>query len=237
MQKLITLLFMAISLSGYCVENPLVNIDSIKYYLTEIINNKKMEIGPVFNGRVKKVYVKRFWEKRGRNVNDTIYGSFTTPNILVRDDKLTLAADHQAIYLKLYNEKHRERLLRRKTGRTYISHYQEDSIDNYNILYISEDRRKNFNIEGHMNEIVLHSGLPITRLPYIECPPHLLNKYVAESIFNQFSNSPGHNRVMIDPKNSKIGISIQFIDDPDSRLPNGEFTIDRNFICVITLKR
>ena len=146
MKKIFTSLLLVISLNCYSQTPDNVDVDSVIYYFIEMVNKTKFERGPVFIGQVVKRYVRRFWEKKGRTVNDTLSGGWYYQQMLVLDSGLTICAEYQAEYLRLYNNSN--------DGGTYVSHYQkEGEVDNYNILETPGERADHFKV-SHFSEIV-----------------------------------------------------------------------------------
>ena len=202
MKNLLIILTILISSVGYSQSSDAltsstpsnVNVDSVIYYFIELVNEEKFRIGPVFDGVIEEVYEKKFYQKNGKWVNDTARMSYATPQKLVIDSGLTLGAEHQAEYLRLYNNKHE--------GELYISHYQKDTIEGFKNLYTWIDRSEYFKTESFTE--ILTAGTIVNQHPNI-------NKEIAESAYSSYHNSKGHRKKMLGVKYSKTGVSIKLI--------------------------
>ena len=199
MKHLITSLLLVISLNCYSQQPDNVDVDSVIYYFIEMVNKTKFERGPVFEGRVITRYVRRFWEKKGKFVNDTIWERWEPQRMLVLDSGLTICAEYQAEYLRLYNNSNDDGF--------YISHYQkEGEVDNYNILETPGERADHFKV-SHFSEIV--TGGSTTFYPENES----VNKMIAKEAYGNFDHSKPHKSAMLNVRNTKIGVSMKFLDN------------------------
>jgi hypothetical protein len=195
MKQLITLLLVLISLNCYSQGHSNFDVDSTETYFLELINNKRLEVGKVFEGKVITRYVRRFWEKKGKFVNDTIWERWETYEKLEMDSALTLCAEHHVKYLILKSYNYPDSLVR-------ITHHEKDDVDNYNILETFHDRGVYYNANA-TSEIAGVTAWPNYGRSDI-------NKWVAESMFNGFYTSEeGHQGIIMDVRTTKIGISIE----------------------------
>ena len=187
-------------------------MDSVIYYFIELVNEEKFRIGPVFDGVIEEVYEKKFYQKNGKWVNDTARMSYATPQKLVIDSGLTLGAEHQAEYLRLYNELHNEKM--------YVSHYQkEGEVDNYDIISNSAERAEYFKTPYYAEIVTGVVGLNI------HPKNKSVNRIIAEEAFGNFYRSKGHKKIMLGVKRNSIGVSVK-------TLGNGDY---RSFVFLCTL--
>ena len=203
MKNLLIILTILISSVGYSQSsdtlttytNPVFNEDSIIYYFIELVNEEKFRIGKVFEGNVKESYVRKPWQKKGKFVYDTLWGKYNYPQVLTIDSGLVNATNHHATYLKLMNENKDDDLI-------YITHMEDEDISGFEELPSIVDRAETYLSGDYFSEIIY--GGYTTNYKIDD-----LNKRIATIIFEGFlSSKKGHKEIMVDPKNTKVGVDI-----------------------------